>query len=255
MGTAPSSAKVAAAFKHPEPKEVPKENKYYLQNLDGYKEMRQQARQDGDVQATLLDGDLFKAFNESYSNDGKIDLKEAQGPIYDKIKDGRLGKEELTCNERWTIRYALGEFKWEYDARQFIMNSMHTLDVLDTADKKLTDKDGVFKALRGPSLKELQEPATKKGPGASEDLVLVDGMLLDKGMLLAVKEAVSDDGVVDAREAVKIFLAAADTDNVLTRCERWTFRFILSSNEFTDAAFNFLREALQKLTENDSHEA
>jgi len=51
---------------------------------------------------------------------------------------------------------------------------------------------------------------------------------------------------------VKLFKAAADSDNVLTRCERWTFRFILASNLFTDAAFAFLNEALAKLAQNES---
>jgi len=149
----------------------------------------------------------------------------------------------------------MGEFNWDYGARQVILNSLHTMDVLDTADKKLTDKSEIDAVLNGPTLEVLNQRNAKKPKGPEGNQILVDGMLLDKEILLAVKEAVSDDGVVDAREAVKIFLAAADTDNVLTRCERWTFRFIRSSHMFTDAAFDFLKEALQKLAQSDSTSA
>merc|ERR1719356_878089 len=126
------------------------------------------------------------------------------------------------------------------------------MDVLDTAGKKLTSASEIDAVINGPTLDVLNQPNAKKPKGPEGNQILVDGMLLDKDMLLAVKEAVSDDGVVDACEAVKIFKAAADGDGVLTRCERWTFRFILSSHMFTDAAFNFLKEALQKLTPSDS---
>merc|ERR1712232_737796 len=208
----------------------------------------------GDVQSTKLDHDLMKAILDCLG-DGKIDADEAKNKILPKIADGRGRRSELTCNERWTIRYAMGEFAWDFDARKVILNAMPTMDVLDTADKKITDQAQIQKVLHGPSLAELQQPDAKKAKGPRDNLILVDGMYLDKEMLIAVQEGISDDQVIDACEAVKIFQAAADKDMVLTRCERWTFRFILASHVFTDAAFNFLKEALSKLAENNEHDA
>jgi len=96
------------------------------------------------------------------------------------------------------------------------------------------------------------EPLTKRLKTSEDKLIYVDGMNLDREMLLAAKKATQGDGIIDACEAVKLFEAAADTDNVLTRCERWTFRFIVASNLFTDAAFGFVKEALAKLAQSDS---
>jgi len=123
------------------------------------------------------------------------------------------------------------------------MENMPTLDVMGLDGKKVTDETEMNELLHGPSLAELIEPPAKKRKGDSTELIWVDGMYLDKDMLKAVKEAFGDDGVVDCYEAVNLFHAAAD-GNELTCCERWTLRFILSAYIFTDAAFMFIKEAL-----------
>merc|ERR1712137_913568 len=197
---------------------------------------------------------------------GRIDVQEVQTVILPKVADGRLGRSELTCNERWTLRFAMGEFEWDFEARRLLMNEMARMEVLGTADVKLGSEEAIRSALFGPSLEELQNPRELKGTAdqdpheppnkrlktGEDKLIFVDGMNLDREMLLAAKKATQGDGIIDACEAVKLFEAAADTDCVLTRCERWTFRFILASNLFTDAAFGFVKEALYKLAQSDS---
>lgn len=250
--------KEKVAFKHMKP--VPQARHtpgYYKKDMDGYSKIRKAAWREGDKKAGL-DGPLMEAIIVALQDDGKIDSNEVKTSILPKILDGRGGKAEITCNERWTVRFALGEFDWDFDARTLLLNSMHGAFVLDPAGKAV-EGDERKRIMFGPPLEELQEPPAKKGAGA-EKLIYVDGIRLDKEMLLAASEGASDDSIIDAAEAIKIFQAAADdahitTKSALTRCERWTFRFILSSYVFSDAAFNFLKEAMAKLAVNDSDEA
>lgn len=249
-------AKQQASFKQRPPEVVRRAGRYYAKDVDGYSKIR--TVRPGDIKSTKLDHDLLKAIMDSISSDGKINAQDTKNIILPCVMDGRWGRAELTCNERWTLRYGLGEFSWEYEARQLIFESMQKMHVLDTAGKSIKDKDDIGRVLSGPPLDELEKPALKrartaKGSSWRKDaFVYVDGMYLDREMLLAAKRGHADDGVVDALEAVRIFKAAADDDDVLTQCERWTFRFILSSHTFTDAAVNFLKEALQKLNQDDS---
>merc|ERR1712007_114611 len=244
-----------AKFKH--------DGTYYAQDVDGYSRIR--VVRPGDVKTAKLDYDLLLAVRNCLG-DGRIDVQEVQTVILPKVADGRLGRSELTCNERWTLRFAMGEFQWDFEARRLLLNEVARMDVLDTAGVKLDSKEAIASSLFGPSLEELQDPhectstadqdphesSTKRLKTSENKLIYVDGMKLDREMLLAAKIATQGDGVIDACEAVKLFKAAADSDNVLTRCERWTFRFILASNLFTDAAFAFLKEALAKLAQNES---
>mmetsp|Transcript_71259 Transcript_71259/g.202003 ORF Transcript_71259/g.202003 Transcript_71259/m.202003 type:complete len:251 (+) Transcript_71259:86-838(+) len=225
-----------------------KEGYYDKANIDGYKKMRTPEGVNKN-----LDVDLMKAIAKSLVNDGKIDYNEAKQDILPKILDGRRGRSELTCNERWSIRYALGEFKWDQDARNLILHSFKKMDVMDVHDIRVMNPTKIERVLMGPSLEELASPP-KKAKGAAAKLAWVDGMMLDREMLLACRKAVADDGIVDAKEAMEIFRAGAD-GGVLTLCERWTFRFILSAYRFTDAAFNFLVEAMATLEQTDSTDA
>merc|ERR1712224_336789 len=123
------------------------------------------------------------------------------------------------------------------------MQDLPTIDVMGLDDKKVTDEKEVNELLHGPSLEELSEPPAKKLKTGNTELIWVDGMFLDKGMLTAVKKAIGDDQVIDCFEATELFHAAADGGE-LTCCERWTLRFILSAYIFTDAAFAYIKEAL-----------
>jgi hypothetical protein len=260
--------KKKAKFQQAPPPHVARDRdaSYYAKDLDGYSKIR--VRVAGDIQSTKLDHDLMMAMRHCLIDDGKIDVNEVKNQIIKYVADGRHGKSELTCNERWSLRYGMGEFEWEFEARKLLLNEIAKMDVLDTADKKLENPEEIEKALFGPSLGELEQAAKPSAEAAeppakrckvaedkSGNLIYVDGMKLDRDMLLAAKQATQDDQIIDAREAVKIFMAAADEDNVLTRCERWTLRFILSTCVFTDAAFNFLKEALSKLEQTDDHGA
>jgi len=246
-------AKERASFKWPVAVHPKSDGAYYARDYDGYSKIR--VRHIHDVKSTKLDHDLMKSMTESVDLFGGITAERAQTKVLPEVADGRGGKSELTCNERWTLRFGLGEYSWSHEARQIIFNALPKMDVRDTKDFKIYGKSEIDKVLFGPTLVELQQPPEKKRRGQKDNQILVDGMLLDREMLLAAREALEDDGVIDAREAVKIFQYAADTDYVLTRCERWTFRFIISSHQFTDNALNFLKEALQKLKQDDSHEA
>jgi len=229
---------------------------YYGTDPDNYKKAR--VVRPGDVQSTNFDHALYMSMSKSLNDGGAVTLEKFTSEIWPEIADGRLSKSELTCNERWTIRYGLGDFSWQFEARLKLMEMLPTINVTGLNDKKVTDKKEVNELLHGPSLEELSEPPAKKLKTGNTELIWVDGMYLDKAMLKAVKEATGDDPVVDCFEAVKLFHAAAD-GGVLTCCERWTLRFILSAYVFTDAAFAFIKEALAerpgKLTYTDSLES
>merc|ERR1712217_282640 len=245
-------AKAAASHKQMESVQVDCAHKGYYakEDLDGYRSMR---TAEG-IKTKSLDKKLLAAVSECLRDDGKISVQETKDKIIPQIADGRGGRSEFTCNERWTVRYAMGEFRWDESAREVILNAMKTMDIIDVHDNPITDPAEKDKALFGPNLSDLGEPPAKRARGASENLILVDGMMLDRGMLRALKESVADDGVVDALEAVKIFAEGAD-DGTFTRTERWTLRFILSTHTFTDAAFYFLLEALAKVPQTDEMDA
>jgi len=214
---------------------------YYGTDPDAYKKAR--VARTGEVQSTHFDHALYTAMSKSLNDGGTVTLSAFSSDIWPEIADGRGSKSELTCNERWTIRYGLGEFNWQFEARLKLMQDMPTIDVMGLDGKKVTDEKEVNELLNGPSLEELNEVPAKKRKGENAELIWVDGMFLDKGMLKAVKEASEDDKVVDCFEAVALFHEAADGGD-FTCCERWTLRFILSAFIFTDAAFAFIKEAL-----------
>lgn len=229
---------------------------YYGTDPDDYKKAR--VVRDGDVKSRNFDHQLYVAISKSLNDAGTVTLEDFKSKIWPEVADGSRGKSELTCNERWTVRYGLAEFNWQFEARVKLMQDMPTIDVLGVDGKKVTDKTEINELLHGPSLAELVEPPAKKRKGDNTALIWVDGMYLAKDMLKAVSEATGDDGVVDCFEAVNLFNAATKGD-VLTCCERWTLRFILSAYTFTDAAFMFIKEALAehkgkvgKLTYTDS---
>lgn len=247
-----TEAKAAASHKPNTSLQVDRVKKGYYakEDLDGYTKMR---TTDG-IKTKMLDKALLAAISDCLKDDGKVSAQETLDKIIPQIIDGRGGKAEFTCNERWTVRYALGEFEFDLGSRAAIFSCTSTCDILDVSDSLITDKVEKDRAIFGPSLEELGKPPEKRSKGAAENLIKVDGMMLDRGMLRALKEGVADDGVVDALEAVKIFNEGAD-DGTFTRTERWTLRFILSAYTFTDAAFFFLVEALSKIKQTDEMEA
>lgn len=259
MGAAASEPKQKASFNLAKDRvERGKRGEYQKSNLDGYTKMRTAA---GKKTGHQLDKDVMSAVTRSIIDDGIIDLNEAKTKIMPAFADGPgqnaagTTKGWLTCNERWAVRYALGEFVWEEAARNFTLESYKTLHVMDhdVWNKKITDAEEVRAIMQGPTLQELSSPA-KKARGESANQIFVDGMMLSRAMLLACKTGMEDDGVIDAKEAVDVFKAAA-ADGTMTRGERWTMRFILSVYPFSDAAFNFLVEAMSKLDQSDSTEA
>eukprot|EP00747_Dinoflagellata_sp_TGD_P131549 gnl/TRDRNA2_/TRDRNA2_174979_c6_seq2.p1 gnl/TRDRNA2_/TRDRNA2_174979_c6~~gnl/TRDRNA2_/TRDRNA2_174979_c6_seq2.p1 ORF type:complete len:277 (+),score=51.14 gnl/TRDRNA2_/TRDRNA2_174979_c6_seq2:66-833(+) len=255
MGEAQSQqkAKEEASFTAKKVLTVDRAHKgYYAKtNLDGYRGMRTNKG----IASKMLDKDLLIAISDSLKDDGKISVEETKSTILPKIADGRAGRgSEFTCNERWTVRYALSEFAWDEGSREVIHEALKTMNINDVHDNVITDPEEKRKVCYGPDLAELGEPPEKRAKGARENFIEVDGMMLDRGMLRAVKQGVEDDGVVDALEAVKIFNEGAD-DGAFTRTERWTLRFILCAYTFTDAAFNFLVEALSKIPHTDEQEA
>lgn len=239
-----NDAKEAASYKPPvKAPTTTKLGSYYGTDPDNYKKAR--VVRDGDVKSTNFDHQLYTAMSKSLNDGGAVTLSALESQIWPEIADGRGKRQELTCNERWTIRYGLGEFNWQFKAREKLMMDLPTIDVMGVDDKKVTDEKEVKELLHGPSMEELNEPPAKKRKGGNSELIWVDGMYLDKGMLKAVKEATGDDLVVDCFEVVPLFHAAADGGE-LTCCERWTLRFILSAYIFTDAAFAFIRDALSE---------
>lgn len=236
-------------------------DKYYGTDPDGYEAMRKKASRAGDIKACNFDHKLYKTMAASVNELGKIPTDKWKNEIWTDVSDGSLGKPQLTCNERWTLRFGLGDFDWDFDARHHLLVDLPTrLQVMNVTapPKKVDDPKQMVELLRGPTLQELGEPAAKRakteaGAKPQDKLVWVDGMLLDREMLIAAREAAADDGVIDAREAVGIFNAVA-SDGKLSRCERWTLRFIIAAYPSTDAAFNFLKEACFKLEQNDDLE-
>mmetsp|Transcript_30035 Transcript_30035/g.86046 ORF Transcript_30035/g.86046 Transcript_30035/m.86046 type:complete len:251 (+) Transcript_30035:63-815(+) len=247
-----TEAKEAATVKQQTSLQVDRSHKGYYtkEDIDGYISMRI----DEGIKTRMLDKDLLAAISDCLKDDGKVSAQECKDIVIPKIVDGRAGKSEFTCNERWTVRYALGEFAFEEEAREIILSAMKSMAILDVYDKPISDQKLKEKALNGPTLEELVEPPEKRSKGGAESLIPVDGMMLDREMLAALKQGVSDDGVVDALEAVKIFKTGED-GAAFTRAERWTLRFILSGHVFTDAAFFFLVEALSKLQQTDEKTA
>merc|ERR1712007_426783 len=142
-----------AKFKQAPPPVVVHDGNYYAQDVDGYSGIR--IVRPGDVMTTKLDHDLLQAVRDCLG-DGRIDVQEVQTVILPKVADGRLGRSELTCNERWTLRLAMGEFEWDFEARRLLMNEMARMDVRNTADVKLDSEEAIVNALFGPSLEELQ---------------------------------------------------------------------------------------------------
>lgn len=236
-------------------------DKYYGEDPDGYDEMRKKAHRDGDIKSCNFDHALYKAMAASLNELGNITTDKWKNVIWHEVADGSGGRPQLTCNERWTLRFGLGEFDWDFEARYNLLVDLPTkLNVMSVTAPPTEVKNPmeVMGLLRGPTLEQLGESPSKKakteaGAKPQDKVVWVDGMYLDREMLIAAREAVKDDGIIDALEAVKIFNAIAD-DDVFTRCERWTLRFILSAYVVTDAAFNFLKEACFKLKQtNDLH--
>jgi len=236
-------------------------DKYYGEDPDGYDEMRKNAHRDGDIKSCNFDHALYKTMAASLNELGHITTDKWKNKIWHEVADGSGGKPQLTCNERWTLRFGLGDFNWDFDARYSLLLDLPSkLNVMGVTSppKEVKDHKQLMELLRGPSLEELGESPSKKartesGSSPQGKSVWVDGMYLDREMLIAAREAVADDNVVDALEAVKIFNAVAD-DGKFSRCERWTLRFLLSAYVFTDAAFHFLKEACFKLEQtNDLH--
>lgn len=223
---------------------------YQQQDLDGYSRMR---ASDG-VEAKQLDNRLLAAVSECLQDDGKIDEREVREVILPKIANGSATCPSLSCNQRWTIRYALSEYMWDDGARRLIIESMKGTDIQDVDCQKIEDAAERARALEGPPLKELMLPPEKTArvpEGRANPTVVVDGMILDRAMLRACAENVKgEEHLVDALEAIKVFVAAAN-DGVLSCCERWTLRFLLSAYHFTPAAASFLVEALSKMQQTD----
>lgn len=234
-------------------------DKYYGEDPDGYDEMRKKARRDGDIKSCNFDHALYKAMAASLNELGNITTDKWKTTIWQEVADGSGGRPQLTCNERWTLRFGLGDFSWDFEARyNLIVDLPAKLNVMGVTSppKEVKDPKAMMELLRGPTLEQLGESPSKKaktesGAAPQDKVVWVDGMYLDKEMLIAAREAAGDDGIIDALEAVKIFNAIAD-DGEFTRCERWTLRFILSAYVFTEAAFNFLKEACSKLKQTNA---
>merc|ERR1719161_2702132 len=133
---------------------------------------------------------------------GHITTDQWKTTIWPEVADGPGGLPELTCNERWTLRFGLGEFSWDFEARYSVLidlpSKLHVMSVTSPPDK-VTDGKLMMELLRGPTLEELRESPSKKartenGAKPQDKLVWVDGMYLDKEMLIAAREAVADDG-------------------------------------------------------------
>eukprot|EP00927_Polykrikos_kofoidii_P079981 TRINITY_DN76832_c0_g1_i1.p1 TRINITY_DN76832_c0_g1~~TRINITY_DN76832_c0_g1_i1.p1 ORF type:complete len:243 (+),score=44.21 TRINITY_DN76832_c0_g1_i1:90-818(+) len=193
----------------------------------------------------ILSRHILDAASECVKDDGKIDAKEVREVILPKVQGARAEKSGLTCHERWSVRFALAEFDWDAEARHLIIESMRAMDLEDVCGKTITDASAKSKILQGPTLAELEEPPAKVAKGNGAATIAVDGMMLDAAFLRICAEG-AENGVVDSVLAVKIFIAAA-SDGVLTRTERWTIRFLLSSYHFTQAAAGFIVEVLMKV--------
>lgn len=290
---------------------IKRDNKYYTnENVDGYSEMRTKA---GAVKTRKLDQQALAAIADALEDDGRVDLKEAQN-ILKFFSDGRWGKSEFTCNERWTLRYAIAEFEWDQNAHDFILTETRNIpNIINLDDKTITSQNDLNAVFWGPTDEELGlhaeaqfptgskvsvvglvkcpefngqqgkvisydkdmdryevrfadggvrrvktanissntggEPKAKKAK-TDNGLIFVDGMLLDKDVLIACRRALkqgpkteSGSRIIDALEAVEVLKAMTD-DGVITRTERWTLRFCLASYPFTRAAHHFLVEAL-----------
>jgi len=75
---------------------------YYGTDPDNYKKAR--VVRLGDVKATNFDHKLYVSMSQSLNDSGSVNVLEFDRKIWPQIADGRSGRQELTCNERWTIR-------------------------------------------------------------------------------------------------------------------------------------------------------
>merc|ERR1712187_129505 len=120
--------------------------------------------------------------------------------------------------------------------------------------KEVINKKFKNELLTGPSDSEPDERQPKKaktetGAGQQEKLIWVDGMQLDKEMLVAARKA-AKDGTVDKTRA-ELISNAMTADGECSRYKRWTLRFIICAFPISQDAVQFLKEERDRLDQTD----
>jgi hypothetical protein len=126
----------------------------------------------------------------------------------------------------------------------FMPDLKTTGDAMDGAKKSLTS------FLEGPKaafteLKDLEEGMFKPKSAYYET---VEGMKCDRAVIDACRDATvgQGDGRVSVEDAHKVFATVAD-GNKVTKVERWTLRYCMTEFKWTEAAHDWIVEALSKV--------
>eukprot|EP00927_Polykrikos_kofoidii_P007859 TRINITY_DN1322_c0_g1_i1.p1 TRINITY_DN1322_c0_g1~~TRINITY_DN1322_c0_g1_i1.p1 ORF type:complete len:184 (-),score=57.96 TRINITY_DN1322_c0_g1_i1:145-696(-) len=153
--------------------------------------------------------------------DGRVSVEDAK-EVFKKIADG--GKE--TQRERWTLRFCLTAFKWTEAAQAYISDEV----------KKLKQED--------------EPPAKKQRTEGSSYYEVIDGEECDRGIVNACREAVEGkgDGRVSVEDAKSVFEKVSDGGEITER-ERWTVRYCLTEFTWTEAAQDWIVDAIKKFDE------
>lgn len=126
---------------------------YYAEDdKDHYLQMRKQS---GETRQAKLDKKVLIAVADSLKDDGVVDIEEAK-EVFVHLADGRGNTSELTCNERWTLRYCIGEFEWTEEAHNFILSECKKIQkITDAHSKEITDPIELQRTFEGPNAREL----------------------------------------------------------------------------------------------------
>uniref|UniRef100_A0A7S2FYJ4 Uncharacterized protein n=1 Tax=Alexandrium andersonii TaxID=327968 RepID=A0A7S2FYJ4_9DINO len=195
----------------------------YYQTIDGMK----------------CDKGIIEACQEAVKGqgDGRVSLADAK-KVFEKVADGGV---ETRC-ERWTVRHCLTAFKFTAAAHDWFIENCAQVPQSDDA----------------PAAKKArtEEEAADPGDGRKDYYEVLDGAKCDRAIVDACREAVKGqgDGRVSLEDAKKVFEHAED-GNILTRCERWTIRYCLTEFKWTEAAQDWIVDALQKVPGAESHES
>jgi len=162
--------------------------------------------------------------------DGRVSVEDAK-EVFEKLKDGN----KVTRIERWTLRFCQTEFHWTEAAEDYIVKALEDVPQED-------DDEGE------PEPKE-PEPKRRKADTYYET---IDGVKLDKAIVDACRTAVEGkgDGRISEADAKIIYEKAADADKV-TRAERWTLRYCMAKFRWTQAAEDYIYDALKKVEHED----
>jgi len=136
----------------------------------------------------------------------------------------------------------------------FIPELKAASDELDEAKAYLADFiDGPLASYN--TLAELTEETFKEPEVTKSYYETIDGQKCDRAIIDACRTAVAGqgDGRVSIDDAKRVFLEIAD-GNKETRVERWTVRYCMEAFKWTEAAHDWIVEAIKTINQEDEEE-